>query len=392
MSFVTSDCRRAAPSVRWPAAQASRSGYLSEVERGQKEASSEILASVAEALDVPISTIMREVGDRISVLEGITDLPRRRPRRPHGVRRRRAVAALTLRTPFGIACVGVNSSAPSPMSSALAVASLLSDLVLAAVGDRTAVQALRAGVPPREIWIALCVETDVPPSAGTAPAASSRVSERSCVVADVRGTGADTPRCRRTCVRATHRLLHRGVEDASVHSDEVARHAMSEPTRSVNDVERHHTPCRSIPTHLESRARQPTGDGTASRRRTSCHHPQTARRPSRSALAQIDRQFGKGSVMRLGSDERAPVEVIPTGSIALDVALGIGGLPRGRIVEIYGPESSGKTTLTLHAIANAQRSRRHRRVHRRRARARPRVREEARRRHRRAAGLAARHR
>jgi len=74
------------------------------------------------------------------------------------------------------------------------------------------------------------------------------------------------------------------------------------------------------------------------------------------ALAQIDRQFGKGSVMRLGSEERAPVEVIPTGSIALDVALGVGGLPRGRIVEIYGPESSGKTTLTLHAIANAQRA------------------------------------
>jgi len=74
------------------------------------------------------------------------------------------------------------------------------------------------------------------------------------------------------------------------------------------------------------------------------------------ALAQIDRQFGKGSVMRLGSDDRAPVAIIPTGSIALDVALGIGGLPRGRIVEIYGPESSGKTTLTLHAIANAQRA------------------------------------
>ncbi len=74
------------------------------------------------------------------------------------------------------------------------------------------------------------------------------------------------------------------------------------------------------------------------------------------ALAQIDRQFGKGTVMRLGSDERAPVAIIPTGSIALDVALGIGGLPRGRIVEIYGPESSGKTTLTLHAIANAQRA------------------------------------
>jgi recombination protein RecA len=75
-----------------------------------------------------------------------------------------------------------------------------------------------------------------------------------------------------------------------------------------------------------------------------------------SALAQIDKQFGKGSVMRLGSDDRAPVEVIPTGSIALDVALGVGGLPRGRIVEIYGPESSGKTTLTLHAIANVQRA------------------------------------
>ena len=59
------------------------------------------------------------------------------------------------------------------------------------------------------------------------------------------------------------------------------------------------------------------------------------------ALAQIDRQFGKGSIMRLGDDTRPPVEVIPTGSVALDAALGIGGLPRGRIVEIYGPESSG---------------------------------------------------
>src|SRR6476620_4234998 len=75
-----------------------------------------------------------------------------------------------------------------------------------------------------------------------------------------------------------------------------------------------------------------------------------------SALAQIDRQFGKGSVMRLGSDDRAPVEVIPTGSIALDVAVGVGGLPRGHIVEIYGPESSGKTTLALHAVASAQRT------------------------------------
>src|SRR2546421_10399547 len=74
------------------------------------------------------------------------------------------------------------------------------------------------------------------------------------------------------------------------------------------------------------------------------------------ALLQIERQFGKGSVMRLGDETRAPVEVIPTGSIALDVALGLGGLPRGRIVEIYGPESSGKTTLALHALANAQKA------------------------------------
>jgi recombination protein RecA len=74
------------------------------------------------------------------------------------------------------------------------------------------------------------------------------------------------------------------------------------------------------------------------------------------ALAQIDKQFGKGSVMRLGDETRAPVAVIPTGSIALDVALGIGGLPRGRVVEIYGPESSGKTTVALHAVANAQRA------------------------------------
>ncbi len=74
------------------------------------------------------------------------------------------------------------------------------------------------------------------------------------------------------------------------------------------------------------------------------------------ALGQIDRAYGKGSVMRLGDDTRPPVEVIPTGSIALDVALGTGGLPRGRVIEVYGPESSGKTTVALHAVANAQRA------------------------------------
>jgi len=75
------------------------------------------------------------------------------------------------------------------------------------------------------------------------------------------------------------------------------------------------------------------------------------------ALAQIEKNYGKGSIMRLGDEGRAPVEVIPTGSIALDVALGIGGLPRGRVVEIYGPESSGKTTVTLHAVASVQAAR-----------------------------------
>ena len=72
------------------------------------------------------------------------------------------------------------------------------------------------------------------------------------------------------------------------------------------------------------------------------------------ALAQIDKQFGKGSVMRLGDNAAQAIKVIPTGSIALDIALGIGGLPRGRVIEVYGPEASGKTTVALHAVANAQ--------------------------------------
>ena len=74
------------------------------------------------------------------------------------------------------------------------------------------------------------------------------------------------------------------------------------------------------------------------------------------ALAQIEKQFGKGAVMRLGQNEAMHVEAIPTGSLSLDLALGIGGLPRGRIVEIYGPESSGKTTLALHCIAEGQKN------------------------------------
>jgi recombination protein RecA len=74
------------------------------------------------------------------------------------------------------------------------------------------------------------------------------------------------------------------------------------------------------------------------------------------ALAQIDRAFGKGSAMKLGSREAVEIETISTGSLGLDIALGIGGLPRGRVVEVYGPESSGKTTLALHVIAEAQKN------------------------------------
>ena len=74
------------------------------------------------------------------------------------------------------------------------------------------------------------------------------------------------------------------------------------------------------------------------------------------ALGQIEKQFGKGAVMRLGQSQAMQVDAIPTGSLSLDLALGIGGLPRGRIIEIYGPESSGKTTLSLHCIAQGQKN------------------------------------
>ncbi|MDI3311796.1 MAG: DNA recombination/repair protein RecA, partial [Thermoanaerobacterium sp.] len=72
------------------------------------------------------------------------------------------------------------------------------------------------------------------------------------------------------------------------------------------------------------------------------------------AISQIERQFGKGSIMRLGDNSKLNVDVISTGSIDLDIALGVGGVPRGRIIEIFGPESSGKTTIALHILAEAQ--------------------------------------
>ncbi len=74
------------------------------------------------------------------------------------------------------------------------------------------------------------------------------------------------------------------------------------------------------------------------------------------AIAQIEKSHGKGSIMRLGTDSKVRVECIPTGAINLDAAIGIGGIPRGRVTEIYGPESSGKTTLCLHVVANAQKA------------------------------------
>jgi len=74
------------------------------------------------------------------------------------------------------------------------------------------------------------------------------------------------------------------------------------------------------------------------------------------ALSQIEKQFGKGSIMRMGETVHMNIEAIPTGALSLDLALGIGGLPRGRIVEIYGPESSGKSTLAMHVVAEAQRN------------------------------------
>jgi recombination protein RecA len=94
--------------------------------------------------------------------------------------------------------------------------------------------------------------------------------------------------------------------------------------------------------------------GTEAREAAADRPPERTKAVEAAILA-IEKQFGRGSIMRLGSSERANVEVIPTGSIALDLALGVGGIPRGRITEIFGPESSGKTTLCQHILAEAQR-------------------------------------
>ena len=110
----------------------------------------------------------------------------------------------------------------------------------------------------------------------------------------------------------------------------------------------------------------------------------------KNTVAQIEKQFGEGAIMPLGVGTAAPIDGIPTGSLSLDIALGGQGIPCGRVVEIFGPESSGKTTLALHVVAQAQKRRRHRRLHRRRARPGPLLGQEARRRARNAAGQPAR--
>ena len=110
------------------------------------------------------------------------------------------------------------------------------------------------------------------------------------------------------------------------------------------------------------------------------------------ALAQIDKLHGKGSIMRLGANDKVDIEAISTGSLGLDIALGIGGLPKGRVIEIYGPESSGKTTLTLAGDRGGSEEGRHLRFHRRRACARSDLCQEARRQGRGSSDFAARHR
>src|SRR5690606_24478565 len=135
-----------------------------------------------------------------------------------------------------------------------------------------------------------------------------------------------------------------------------ARRSVASATQRTSAEDDRGRPDRRRPTTTRTRPTETTGDHAPGPPRCSMSAPADRAKALEAALSQIDRQFGKGSIMRLGDEGRAPVEVIPTGSIALDVALGIGGLPRGRVVEIYGPESSGKTTVALHAVANAQKA------------------------------------
>ena len=202
-------------------------------------------------------------------------------------------------------------------------ASVARDQVLSQLGGRTIEQALARA---SETHVGVAGRRRRLPRPGARPAALSSALTRRCACRSLR----------RTVVRL--------CETAIVHSAGAVIHSLRRGGWFLSD------PRPSVCRVTEARQTTPAKAGVAD----------MAAAPDREkaldlALAQIDKQFGKGSVMRLGERPVVQIAVIPTGSIALDVALGIGGLPRGRVVEIYGPESSGKTTVALHAVANAQR-------------------------------------
>ena len=192
--------------------------------------------------------------------------------------------------------------------------SVARDHVFAALGGRSAVDAIDAGLPVRKVWLAICEEYDVPRQ-GALSAAPGALG-----LPDGGVSAWQSNRC------SAYSGVHRPAGSPQIRRDP----ELSDPRPSVDPD--------PLPRELE-------GGTMATLDRDKALDM---------ALAQIDKQFGKGSVMRLGDSPEVAMKVIPTGSIALDIALGIGGLPRGRVVEVYGPESSGKTTVALHAVANAQ--------------------------------------
>lgn len=129
---------------------------------------------------------------------------------------------------------------------------------------------------------------------------------------------------------------------------------MAEENKEQTLNEQENTPLESAQQEQEEAPAKPAAKKTAAKKPAAPKENSGKLDALKSALSKIEKDFGKGSIMRMGDQKVENVEVIPTGSIGLDLALGIGGYPRGRIIEIYGPESSGKTTLAIHAIAEAQ--------------------------------------
>jgi recombination protein RecA len=124
-----------------------------------------------------------------------------------------------------------------------------------------------------------------------------------------------------------------------------------------HETPKHEDPKHEDPKHEAPKHEAPKHEGPKDPAKEAAHLEKVQAEKTKAlnlALEQIEKQFGKGSIMKLGQDFKLDVPAIPTGSVAIDVALGVGGVPRGRVVEIFGPESSGKTTLTLSIIANAQ--------------------------------------